>query len=280
MDILKPAENVLESSAQSDTNTQQSQPAAVAKRPLKNANKNWAIDNAFKRDRARFKIPDNPSDWQKYHVKFWINWAMQHFKEASITPDDWDMTGQDLYELTLQEFNDIVPVDPGNFFWTHFELLRKCKYVAVQKNAGMQKGGVPEKKTRTSASPKMTTAELSTVMDRSMGSNGQIQLWQFLLEMLTDVRYRDIITWEKEEGEFRFIDAERVARLWGVRKNKLNMNYEKLSRALRYYYEGDMLSKIVGKRFCYKFICNLEDLVGYSSVKMAQLVQECAESSS
>jgi hypothetical protein len=32
------------------------------------------------------------------------------------------------------------------------------------------------------------------------------------------------------------IDPEEVARRWGKRKNKPNMNYDKLSRALRYLY--------------------------------------------
>lgn len=50
------------------------------------------------------------------------------------------------------------------------------------------------------------------------------------------------------QGEFKLTDPERVAQLWGERKNKPTMNYEKLSRALRYYYDGDMISKVHGKR--------------------------------
>uniref|UniRef100_A0A3Q4H8I6 ETS domain-containing protein n=1 Tax=Neolamprologus brichardi TaxID=32507 RepID=A0A3Q4H8I6_NEOBR len=64
-----------------------------------------------------------------------------------------------------------------------------------------------------------------------------ITLWQFLLHLLEDQRQRHLISWTSEDGEFKLLDAEEVARLWGLRKNKHNMNYDKLSRALRYYYD-------------------------------------------
>jgi len=52
------------------------------------------------------------------------------------------------------------------------------------------------------------------------------------------------------------------------------MNYEKLSRALRYYYDGDMICKVHGKRFAYKFVCNLKELIGYDASELSRLVRE------
>jgi len=46
------------------------------------------------------------------------------------------------------------------------------------------------------------------------------------------------------DGEFKLHSAETVAQMWGQRKNKPTMNYEKLSRALRYYYDNDMITKV------------------------------------
>ena len=66
------------------------------------------------------------------------------------------------------------------------------------------------------------------------GTSGTVQLWQYLLELLDTPSMSNIITWEGGHGEFRLRDPEEVARLWGERKNKKNMNYDKLSRALRY----------------------------------------------
>uniref|UniRef100_A0A182WKX7 ETS domain-containing protein n=1 Tax=Anopheles minimus TaxID=112268 RepID=A0A182WKX7_9DIPT len=64
--------------------------------------------------------------------------------------------------------------------------------------------------------------------------SGQIQLWQFLLELLSDSTNATCITWEGTNGEFKLTDPDEVARRWGERKSKPNMNYDKLSRALRY----------------------------------------------
>lgn len=82
---------------------------------------------------------------------------------------------------------------------------------------------------------------------------GHVQLWQFLLELLIDSSNTNCIRWEDLNGEFRIVNPEEVARKWGRRKNKPNMNYDKLSRALRYYYDKMILHKVQGKRYTYKF---------------------------
>jgi len=48
-------------------------------------------------------------------------------------------------------------------------------------------------------------------------------------------------------------DPDEVARRWGERKSKPNMNYDKLSRALRYYYDKNLMTKVHGKRYAYRF---------------------------
>ncbi|XP_064330780.1 ETS translocation variant 3-like protein [Phalacrocorax carbo] len=89
--------------------------------------------------------------------------------------------------------------------------------------------------------------------ESSPGSR-QIQLWHFILELLQKEEFRHVIAWQQGEcGEFVIKDPEEVARLWGRRKCKPQMNYDKLSRALRYYYNKHILHKTKGKRFTYKF---------------------------
>lgn len=68
-----------------------------------------------------------------------------------------------------------------------------------------------------------------------------ITLWQFLLQLLLDQKHEHLICWTSNDGEFKLLKAEEVAKLWGLRKNKTNMNYDKLSRALRYYYDKVIL---------------------------------------
>lgn len=69
-----------------------------------------------------------------------------------------------------------------------------------------------------------------------------ITLWQFLLQLLLDQSHKHLICWTSNDGEFKLLKSEEVAKLWGLRKNKTNMNYDKLSRALRYYYDKVILT--------------------------------------
>ncbi|KAI8425037.1 hypothetical protein MSG28_006913 [Choristoneura fumiferana] len=94
--------------------------------------------------------------------------------------------------------------------------------------------------------------------------SGPIQLWQFLLELLTDKGCQGFISWTGDGWEFKLTDPDEVARRWGIRKNKPKMNYEKLSRGLRYYYDKNIIHKTAGKRYVYRFVCDLQSLLGIS----------------
>ncbi|XP_057243958.1 ETS domain-containing transcription factor ERF-like [Malurus melanocephalus] len=103
--------------------------------------------------------------------------------------------------------------------------------------------------------------------ESSPGSR-QIQLWHFILELLRQEQYREVIAWQGDYGEFVIKDPDEVARLWGVRKCKPHMNYDKLSRALRYYYNKRILHKTKGKRFTYKFNFSKVVLVNYPLLEL------------
>nr|XP_015201501.1 PREDICTED: ETS translocation variant 3-like protein [Lepisosteus oculatus] len=107
----------------------------------------------------------------------------------------------------------------------------------------------------------------------------QIQLWHFILELLARDDLGAVIGWQGEWGEFVIRDPEEVARLWGARKGKPHMNYDKLSRALRYYYNKRILHKTKGKRFTYKFNFTKLILVNYPGWDLSALSRSSSGSS-
>jgi len=83
---------------------------------------------------------------------------------------------------------------------------------------------------------------------------GTKKITQWILSLLRDPEYNPrVISWENEqEGVFYINDTAKYAKLWGDRKKNPSMNYEKLSRAMRYYYKNGELSA-VEKRTTYQF---------------------------
>lgn len=87
-----------------------------------------------------------------------------------------------------------------------------------------------------------------------LNTNGRL-LWDFLQQLLNDSqqKYTSYIAWkDKESGVFKIVDPAGLAKLWGIQKNHLSMNYDKMSRALRYYYRVNILRKVQGERHCYQ----------------------------
>ncbi|XP_015588928.1 DNA-binding protein Ets97D isoform X1 [Cephus cinctus] len=294
VDVLKPAEDYVELA---ENSLEQNTAAVTPNEEGKQNVMKWMVDAQYKKEQERLKIPADPKDWSQAHVKHWLQWAVRQFNLVSLRLADWNITGAQLCNLTLEEFQSKVPLDPGDVFWTHLELLRKCKFVAVvqkdppagvndivedNKSIKMRNHKSPKARLSVSQQPRLISVPLANVESSPISittpnrtvNSGQIQLWQFLLELLTDREHRGAIQWVGTEGEFKLNQPEAVAQLWGARKNKPSMNYEKLSRALRYYYDGDMISKVHGKRFVYKFVCDLKQLLGYSAAELSRLVEE------
>uniref|UniRef100_A0AAY4BZ09 ETS domain-containing protein n=1 Tax=Denticeps clupeoides TaxID=299321 RepID=A0AAY4BZ09_9TELE len=98
--------------------------------------------------------------------------------------------------------------------------------------------------------------------------DSSVTLWQFLLQLLLDRSNEHLIRWTNQDGEFKLLQAEEVARLWGERKNKPSMNYDKLSRALRYYYDKNIIKKVNGQKFMYRFVSYPDILKGDSVATM------------
>ena len=83
-----------------------------------------------------------------------------------------------------------------------------------------------------------------------------IHLWQFIKELLLHPElHSSSIHWvDRETGIFKIVDSVRVATLWGKRKNRPAMNYDKLSRSLRQYYKKGIMKKTERtQRLVYQF---------------------------
>lgn len=101
-------------------------------------------------------------------------------------------------------------------------------------------------------------------------TNGRL-LWDFLQQLLNDrnQKYSDLIAWKcRDTGVFKIVDPAGLAKLWGIQKNHLSMNYDKMSRALRYYYRVNILRKVQGERHCYQFLRNPTELKNIKNISL------------
>lgn len=81
------------------------------------------------------------------------------------------------------------------------------------------------------------------------------RLWEFIRDLLLDnTSNPSLIKWEnRSEGTFRIVRSKAIAKMWGRIKGNDDMNFEKLSRAMRYYYKKHIFRPVVGQRLVYRF---------------------------
>ncbi|KAG0716449.1 DNA-binding protein D-ETS-6 [Chionoecetes opilio] len=204
----------------------------------------------------------DPRRWTAEDIESWVCWARKEFDlSPTLSPALLPPAGCELCSLTRGEIERKVGKNSGRKLAQHLDILLGYLGSSLPKDE-LQDFLEPETDSQDEhieGDPYQILGKLCQKL--SAQGSGQIQLWQFLLELLSDPANAAVITWEGTTGEFKILDPDEVARRWGDRKSKPNMNYDKLSRALRYYYDRNLMTKVHGKRYAYKFdFRNLEQL--------------------
>ncbi|XP_077400303.1 transcription factor ETV6 isoform X2 [Vanacampus margaritifer] len=103
-------------------------------------------------------------------------------------------------------------------------------------------------------------------------------LWDYVYQLLSDSRYENYIRWEDPENKiFRIMDPNGLARLWGNHKNRTNMTYEKMSRALRHYYKLNIIRKEPGQRLLFRFMKTPDEIVNGQTDRLEHLESDTYE---
>uniref|UniRef100_A0A6I8SAM7 Fli-1 proto-oncogene, ETS transcription factor n=1 Tax=Xenopus tropicalis TaxID=8364 RepID=A0A6I8SAM7_XENTR len=212
----------------------------------------------------RVIVPADPTLWSQDHVRQWLEWAIKEYGLVEIDCTLFqNIDGKELCKMSKEDFLRSTSIYNTEVLLSHLNYLRDSKYhisnslnpsyEAVRRSGWGNSLSSPVTKSKCLFNKYPYQILGPTSSRLANPGSGQIQLWQFLLELLSDSSNASCITWEGTNGEFKMTDPDEVARRWGERKSKPNMNYDKLSRALRYYYDKNIMTKVHGKRYAYKF---------------------------
>lgn len=220
-----------------------------------------------------------PQFWTKYQVWEWLQQVMDmHQIDASNIPfQNFDMDGHQLCSLSYQDFIRVAGSVGPILFHSITELKWSGQYhVDIEQldlkpdldfpfpfaDVSYPPGEIYDPLIHPLA-PVASPTPSSPDIKRSFSRPHQVKkhnprgthLWEFIRDILLDPeRNPGLIKWEdRTEGVFRFLKSEAVAQLWGKKKNNSSMTYEKLSRAMRYYYKREILERVDGRRLVYKF---------------------------
>ncbi|KAK9886866.1 hypothetical protein WA026_019123, partial [Henosepilachna vigintioctopunctata] len=206
---------------------------------------------------ATLGISADPAQWTPTNVFSWIQWTSREFNLAEPSADQWNLSGTDLLELSDEDFSRRTS-QGGVILHAQLEIWK-----AAYSSDDLVMQWLPETASSNTSSGDISDEEdeeSSVQSDPTKPSTSRtgshIHLWQFLKELLQNPQiHGSCIRWlDRSKGIFKIEDSVKVARLWGKRKNRPAMNYDKLSRSIRQYYKKGIMKKTErSQRLVYQF---------------------------
>ncbi|KAJ8252648.1 hypothetical protein COCON_G00219600 [Conger conger] len=231
-----------------------------------------------------------PQFWSKFQVWEWLQQTldMHQIDAGSIPFQNFDMDGQQLCSMSFQDFAQAAGSIGPLLFQSIADLKWSGQYgieifapLDIKTEANEYQCSIPPFREDfhtwqstdmfdikmpfqppvTLSSPTPSSPESKPPQNRPATTQHKkhnprgTHLWEFIRDILLNPdRHPGLIKWEdRTAGVFRFLKSEAVAQLWGKKKNNSSMTYEKLSRAMRYYYKREILERVDGRRLVYKF---------------------------
>uniref|UniRef100_A0A3Q0S1C4 Transcription factor ETV6 n=1 Tax=Amphilophus citrinellus TaxID=61819 RepID=A0A3Q0S1C4_AMPCI len=229
----------------------------------------------------------NPSLWDKEDVGLWLHWAQKEYSLRRPEKGRFEMNGRALCLLTKEDFRRRCP-SSGDVLYEILQCVKQQRRSVVceppnttpSMASGLLQGPVNGSagtstlhrnqdecipQTKNIIQEPLNLSSRDKPRSPLHKANGRIPecrlLWDYVYQLLCDDRYQEYIRWEDPDSlVFRVVDPNGLARLWGNHKNRENMTYEKMSRALRHYYKLNIIKKERGQKLLFRFLKLPQDI--------------------
>ncbi|NWX46429.1 ELF5 factor, partial [Steatornis caripensis] len=206
------------------------------------------------KDSYTFWTSIHPEYWSKHNVCEWLQFCCDQYKlDANcISFSRFNINGLRLCNMTQEEFLDAAGIC-GEYLYFILQNIR-MHGISFFTDAQETK---PSNKDHPACDKACVRA--GSINGQECHSHGTTNLqnshlWEFIRDLLLSPEENGgTLEWEdRGRGIFRVVKSEALAKMWGQKKKNGRMTYEKLSRALRYYYKTGILER-VDRRLVYKF---------------------------
>ncbi|KAF6768242.1 hypothetical protein AHF37_00708 [Paragonimus kellicotti] len=209
-----------------------------------------------------------------------FNTVFSNERELSSLSETWKHGG---VKSSPKQVKRLVSTDPGNMYFVWKKRMKTDTGTEIPSTQRDDPIDSKECLSNTSGSSESTDGcPMLSERIPVIGHRPSLRLSQFLRRLLSNSEYNpELICWtDQTKNMFKLVNSAAVAKLWGVHKQKPNMNYETMGRAMRYYYAQNILRKVKGQRLVYQFLEDKTESLDDNMTNLGDTPAKCAESNS